>query len=412
MRRWGLLALLACLPVIAVAQPSADLERAKESFKAGATAYGAGEYLAAIQAFEAAYALTPLPPIAFSLAQAERRQYFAGHERAHLDRAIALFRRYVEQVPSGGRRADALDALSQLEPLGAARTGESSAVSESAARPTRLMITSDAPGALLALDQDPPAPSPLIREVEPGAHRVTASAPGFFPADRALTAVAGELVPMAVALRERPSLLTVSAPPDAELYLDGAFAGRGGDGLHLQLASGPHRLVVARKGHRVHSQALTLERGETQSLRVDLQPTTQRRAARRLLIASGVALGAGAVLGGLALHAESNAKDFLARRERGNVSAGDLHQYDEDVTARGRYRTAAAVAGGLAVALATTGLFLHELDNPEAQELYRAARPSPDERPPAPESAARLRLQFAPLVYAGVLGGVLEGRFR
>src|SRR5262245_22479582 len=119
MRRLALALLLVCAPALARAQSRQDLERAKASFQAGATAYAVGEYLAAIQALEAAYAITPSPAIAFSLAQAERRQYFVGHERPHLDRAIALFRQYVDQVPSAGRRADALDALSQLEPLAA-----------------------------------------------------------------------------------------------------------------------------------------------------------------------------------------------------------------------------------------------------------------------------------------------------
>jgi len=57
------------------------VERAKASFKAGAAAYAAGEYLAAIQALDAAYSQTPIPAIAFSLAQAERKQYFVAHER-------------------------------------------------------------------------------------------------------------------------------------------------------------------------------------------------------------------------------------------------------------------------------------------------------------------------------------------
>ena len=182
--------LLALSPAVAGAQRAGDLERAKDSFKAGATAYAAGEYLAAIQAFEAAYALTPLPPIAFSLGQAERRQYFASHERPHLDWAIALFRRYIEQVQTGGRRADALDALSQLEPLAAIKAGDSAAAVE-AARPTRLLLTCEAPGAELSLDGGPAAPSPLIREVPPGPHQLAVSAPGFFPVTREVTAVAG-----------------------------------------------------------------------------------------------------------------------------------------------------------------------------------------------------------------------------
>src|SRR4051794_3084418 len=92
------------------AQSREDLDRAKASFQAGATAYAAGEYLAAIQALESAYALTPLPAIAFSLAQAERRQYFVAHEPPYLLRALELYRRYLDQVPTGGRRAAALHA--------------------------------------------------------------------------------------------------------------------------------------------------------------------------------------------------------------------------------------------------------------------------------------------------------------
>jgi hypothetical protein len=172
-----------CFSGTASAQADA-VERAKTSFKAGATAYAAGEYLAAIQALDAAYALTPIPAIAFSLAQAERRQYFVAHERAHLDRAVMLFRRYVDQVPSGGRRADALDALSQLEPLAATlpSSGTPAAPAESNdVRRTRLMITSEAPGASISIDGGPPAPSPLIREVSPGKHQVEVTAEGFYP---------------------------------------------------------------------------------------------------------------------------------------------------------------------------------------------------------------------------------------
>ena len=79
---------VAFLPKAALADSPSELERAKDSFKAGATAYAAGDYLAAIQALDAAYQLTPLPAIAFSLGQAERRQYFVDHSRDHLDLSL------------------------------------------------------------------------------------------------------------------------------------------------------------------------------------------------------------------------------------------------------------------------------------------------------------------------------------
>ena len=114
--RLGFVAALACAVPLLLARPglaqsAADTERAKASFKAGANAYAAGDYLAAIQALETAYELSPLPAIAFSLAQAERKQYFVKQDREHLERALLLFRRYVEQAPRGPRREDALSAI-------------------------------------------------------------------------------------------------------------------------------------------------------------------------------------------------------------------------------------------------------------------------------------------------------------
>jgi len=231
----------------AVAQQPADLARAKESFNAGAMAYSMGEYAAAIQALDAAYAITPLPAIAFSLAQAERRQYFVDHNRDHLDRAILLFRKYLDQVPSGGRRADAVDALSQLEPLAAVpMTPAGPSSSTSSVRPTRLFITTEAPGAQVSVDGSAPSPAPWIHEVEPGQHRVEVSAEGFHPEERDVVAVAGELIPASVLLREKPSTVSVWSDSDAALYVDGTFVRRGGEGVLLEMPSGAHRLDVVR----------------------------------------------------------------------------------------------------------------------------------------------------------------------
>jgi hypothetical protein len=358
------LAAASLLPAVAAAQSREQVERAKASFQAGATAYAAGDYLAAIQAFDAANAITPVPAIAFSLAQAERRQYFTGHDREHLNRAIALYRQYLEQVASGGRRADALDALSQLEPLAATGGDGPTPVKKDVVRPTRLMITSDAPGARLALDGGPPGASPLIREVEPGKHRVTALAPGFFPAEREVVAVAGELIPATVPLRERLSTVALSAPADAEIYVDGTFVSHGGAGVTLSLPSGPHRLAVAQKGHHVSSRVLELERGKAQSLQLTLEPTRQRRASGWLFVGAGGALGAGVVFLAMAVDAENSAKDFLAKRQQGNVTPAELDGYGDSVSRRNRYQMATAVTVAVAAGCALTGLLLRQFDQP------------------------------------------------
>ena len=413
MRRAYSLALsVSLLSAHAFAEGSSDLERAKDSFKAGATAYAAGDYLAAIQALDAAYQLTPLPAIAFSLGQAERRQYFVDHSREHLDHAIVLFRRYIDLSPTGSRRADALDALSQLEPLAAAlpKSGASPARVEEPQRRTRVLITSDAPGARVTLDGAAPAASPLIREVEPGKHHVQVDAPGFYPIQREVNAIAGELLPTPVSLRERPSTLSIWTASGADIYIDGEFLSEGGDGIVVQLAGGKHRLAVAQKGHRVAIRNLVLERGKAQSIRVELEQTSQRIASQAMFIGGAAALGASLVASALTIRAEGQAETFLGRREQGNVKAGDLIRYNSTITDRDRYRIGTTVCLAASAGFFITGLFLHVLDEPNAQLLYRAGPRSGSEpvpRAPAPKAS----VQVAPMVSGNGFGAMVGGMF-
>src|SRR4051812_4150596 len=91
----------------ASAQDGTALERAKTFFNAGAQAYAAGQYGAAIQAFEEAYKLAPRPQLLFSIAQALRKEYYVGQDVAIARSAIKQYRDYLDQVPALGRRADA-----------------------------------------------------------------------------------------------------------------------------------------------------------------------------------------------------------------------------------------------------------------------------------------------------------------
>ncbi|HYQ40716.1 MAG TPA: PEGA domain-containing protein [Polyangiaceae bacterium] len=395
------------------ADSSSDLERAKEDFRAGATAYAAGDYLAAIQALDAAYQLTPLPAIAFSLAQAHRRQYFVDHEREHLDRAITLFRRYIELAPTGSRRADALDALSQLEPLAVAQPKSSSATENNvnnATRRTRVLITTDAPGAELVLDGTPAVSSPLIREVEPGKHHVHVSAPGFFPTDREINAIPGELTLTPVPLRERPSTLGIWTAPDADIYIDGAYVSPGGEGVMVQLSSGKHRVAVGQKGHSVALREVTLQRGKQQNIRVTLEQTPQRITSQVLFIAGGVSLGTSLIFSSFAIRSEGDAEQFLGTIKTQNASPAELTSYNTSINERDRFRLATGVSLAASAGFFITGLFLHELDQPDPQLLYRMG-PRPGAEPPPPAPAPKAQVRVAPMVFADGLGAMLGGTF-
>jgi hypothetical protein len=330
-----------------------------------------------------------------------------------LERAISLFRRYIEVSPGGSRRADALEALSQLEPLAAAQPKSSSAAarSDETVRRTRVLITTDAPGARIALDGSAMAASPLIREVEPGKHRVQVEALGFYPGQRDVTAIAGELVLAQIPLRERPSILSVWTAPDAEIYIDGAFVSQGGDGVTIQLSSGKHRLAVGQKGHRVAVRELSLQRGKAETVRIELEQTPQRFIAEGLFIAGGAALGASLVFSSLTVRSEGSAEEFLGRRSYGNVSGADLYRYDSTIADRDRYRLGTTVSFAASAGFFITGLFVHELDQPNPQLLYRAGPRSQTRLPPATSSAARARLQVAPIAFGSGFGALIGGAF-
>jgi hypothetical protein len=365
------LSALLALTARGVAQPAPDLERAKASFKAGANAYAAGDYLAAIQALEDAYEISPLPAIAFSLAQAERKQYFVDEQRAHLERALQLFRRYLAEETHGARREDAKVAITQLEPLLDTKSGKLEPAAKAQARPTRLMIVSDVPGARIALDGGAAAASPLIREVTPGKHHARVQASGYLDAERDVTALSGELLLTEVRLTERPGTLFVAAPAAAEVYVDGVFVGQGGGMVTVSLAPGSHQLNVAQQGRRLARRDIRLERGHAHTEVVTLEPTTQRTLSELLFIGGGAAIGASLVLSAFAVRSENRAEDFLQEYRRKNVDPGKLVAYNASLVERNRYRSAAGVSVAGAFGMFITGLFLHELDQPRSPATRR-----------------------------------------
>src|SRR5262249_23736 len=158
---------------------------------------------------------------------------------------------------------------------------------------TRLMVSSEVPAAAISLDGAPAVRSPLIAEVTPGAHAVRITAEGYFTSERSVTAVAGELVPLEIALREQPSILRLRAPEDVDLYVDGAFVGKAGTAQRLELPSGAHVFSFAKDGHRIETVRAELGRGEQREVSGSLRWSGQRLAAVVLFAASGAGVVTG-----------------------------------------------------------------------------------------------------------------------
>jgi tetratricopeptide (TPR) repeat protein len=397
-----LLAALASGP--ARAQENAD--RARTYFDAGAAAYAAGRFAAAVQAFSEAYSLSPRPSVLFSLAQAERRQYTAERDARALRAGIQHFRQYLVDVPQGGRRADAVEALAEMESIDARLAPASAGTPEPAQKAaTRIMVSTSIKEASIGLDGAPLAESPLIEEVKPGKHTVRVSAPGYFDDEREVVSVQGSLVAVEVVLRERPALLALSAPRGAEISIDGRPFGVA-PLAPIELPAGQHVVTITRTGHRPVLRTVSLQRGATIPLDAEMEKTSQRYLSYGVLALSGATLAAGGVLVGLSLHKQGVATGIRSDSDRQNISLADLSRYNSAIDARNELRTASYVTFGVAAGLAAAGSILYLVDHPVPQREDEGDPPARRDPPPAP------RASFAPVwLPGGGFAAALSGRF-
>jgi hypothetical protein len=364
----------------AYGQTKEQLDQAKALFNAGAQAYSVGEFLAAIQAFEEAYKIAPKPAILFSLAQAERRQYSVDKDPKRLQRAVDGFRKYVADVPMGGRRADAVQALGELEPVlekekakGMVAPPTATAAPKAAAR---VMVTSPTVGAQVSLDGSNASEAPFIGEVKPGKHTVNVTATGHDPEKRDIQVVEGGLVALDLPLKEKPALLSVDAPSGAEIAVDGRVVGVAPLNEPISLSHGRHFVAVMKTGAVAWTRDIDVVRGETKKVSPDLTTSGQRKVAW-VVIGTGVAaLATGGVFTFLAVGQENKAQDILDEKAKGNIPASRLDDYDRAVDRRDRYRTWSTIGYTAGGALAITGILLYALDRPSTP-----ARDMPTEKP-------------------------------
>jgi hypothetical protein len=400
-----------------VAPSAAEIAKAKALFEAGGRAYDAGDFETAIQAFEQAYKIVRREGLLFSLAQAHRRQFTVGSERVHLERAIALYRQYLAEVSSGGRRAEATKALGELEALAgraAAQPGEVAAQpTPERVAPTRLALSTAVEGATISIDGAAPRVSPFSVQVEPGPHRVVVSAPGYRSKELVLVAIEGELVPASnIELEEEPARVVVVTDAGASISVDGRFVGEAPLSRPLELASGHRFIAVTRAGHRTRTVELELGRGRSERLDLNLSTTTQRDFAFAGAIGSGVLLAGGGVLGGLAFVRQARAREIyeIPRTEGRPLQPSERDEYLSLRAERDRLVAGATTVAGLGAVVGVVSLGLFAFDEPApvlAPDEPRKNRPggAPTPEPEAPS----LEIGLVPVLgvesaYLGVVG--------
>jgi tetratricopeptide (TPR) repeat protein len=120
------LALLLAIATLVQAQPVDKTQTAKEYVSAGLAAQKAGDYDTALTFYSKAYELVPHPVLLFNMAQANR---LAGRS----DKAIELYKRYLEADPKGPQVKVASDFVAEHDAQVAAEEAKRKAELDAAA---------------------------------------------------------------------------------------------------------------------------------------------------------------------------------------------------------------------------------------------------------------------------------------
>lgn len=360
------------------------------AFRVGVQAFRANRFAVAAQTFEQAYEADPRPETAFSIAQANRLQYYRDRISWRVQRALQLYQVYLEKLPSGPRARDALDRIGELEPILGELRRRGELVPYVVPAKTQVVIGADGiESAKVTID------GRIVQlwepvDVAPGTHEVVVEADGFEPARRRVVIALGRFLPVDVTLRAKPGRLTVRSEEGATVHVDGRRIGA----LPLApsaISPGTHFLSVTRRGRVAWNDVITI--GRDQALVVDaaLEPSGQRRAAWWVL-GAGVAVGSAA--GATALWAYAARRDANAlddKRKNLTATPADLARYNQRV-ADTRFRSNVAVGLGIgAAAIVVVGAGLWWFDSP-----------TPGSRP---------RVDVTPIVGADELGVALGAKF-
>jgi hypothetical protein len=380
-----------CVALAAQVAHADDRAKAEAYFRAGEKAYQAQSFAAAAQNFEEAYKAAPLPEIAFSAAQAYRRQYRVDARPEYVARAVALYRIYLDQVKTGGRVADAADAMGEMQheldklikagvkvsaELAAEHTqlGVSITLAGTAATPAGMHEIDETehaamPAVTAAFDGKPVEPFTLVN-IEPGTHTVHVEAPGYFPVDKQEVVVQGTTNMVEVTLEAKPAKVAFHVEAGARISVDGRPIGF--TPLTADIAAGRHLVTITHRGREPVIRELVVRRGEEQPIYESLLMTKRRRAVPYVAITAG-GVGVIAIATGIAALAyDHEASSLYDQIQLGNAPTAVGEDYENKRAWRDRLVTATWTTGALAVALGGVAAWMYYADHPSPDGIHVA----------------------------------------
>ncbi|MDB4960349.1 MAG: hypothetical protein JWP01_348 [Myxococcales bacterium] len=363
----------------------ADRKVALKFFRAGEKAYQAQNFEAAAHNFYAAYEALPLPEIAFSAAQAFRRQYRVEAKQEYVQRSVELYKFYLSKVKTGGRVADAADSLGEMEreldKLGGMKT-----MAPPPEQPTQLGVTVRLIGVVedssmrevsetemgkpaiavrTFIDGKPVQPDNMV-DVEPADHVVRAEADGFAPIEKKEKMPKGRSELVELELQPLPARVTIATESDASVSIDGRGVGTT-PLAELEVPAGRHVLTIVRRGREPVSRELVVERGQVVRIAQPLE-ATRRRASVKFVAGGAIGFGTLAlVAAGAAIVQDGRASDRLEHLRTGNQS--DDGGYADARDRRDRLVMGTWIFGATAVGLGIAAGVLYYFDTPTGEGL-------------------------------------------
>lgn len=223
-------------------------------YKQGRKHYAAGDYRAAIEEFEASYALSKHKNNLYFLGECHRRL-------GNLRRSHDFYDRYASALPEAKERA----FRRKMDKL---RFG----------KPCMISIATTPGGAMVVVDgkkrgRTPKTGEPMRLEIPGGEHLVLIGMNGFLPVRSKLKAEFGEPQALSFALKAiiKPAKYAVTASVEgAKLFLDDQELGA--VPMTLELQPGEHVIRVTREGHKPAERQVLARSGERRSMAFELTP--------------------------------------------------------------------------------------------------------------------------------------------
>jgi len=257
------------------------------------------DFAGALAKYRQAYELSKDPRLLFDMAICERGV------RAYA-RMQGLLRRYEQEAGpaiSPQDKAQVDDALAAIQNLVGA---------------VSLTVSED--GAAVAVDTEPVGTTPLAQPLvmDLGKHRVTVTKAGFQTIDTTVDVTGGSQADVSLTLAPQlaQARLIVTSDSEATVSIDGQVAAKARfDG---PLAPGMHEVGVTEVDRLPYAMQIELRDGETRTMQVTLE--REHRAALLPWVLGGVAVAAGAVVGGYFLFKSPDSGSGLAPGRFGTVT--------------------------------------------------------------------------------------------